>query len=84
MGVPLEVPSLKPCRLQQGDDAVTSLGDFYGLCYSWPCGSGLVSNWCRDEIGQDVRACEIQAPFSEINTGTTPIPLGLHTPRGGG
>jgi hypothetical protein len=37
---------------------VTSLGDFYRLCHSCPCGSGLVSDWCRDEKGGDVRACE--------------------------
>lgn len=37
---------------------MSSQGDFYRMAHLCPCGSGLVSDWCRDERGAEVRACE--------------------------
>lgn len=34
------------------------LGKFYSRSHECPCGSGRVSDWCRDEKGSEVRACE--------------------------
>lgn len=33
-------------------------GEFYQRSHHCPCGSGLVSDWCRDERGAEARACD--------------------------
>jgi len=33
-------------------------GEFYKRSHSCPCGSGLVADWCQDETGGKVRACD--------------------------
>jgi hypothetical protein len=37
---------------------MTTQGDFYSLCHSCDCGSGLVSGWYKDERQNPVKACE--------------------------
>jgi hypothetical protein len=35
-----------------------NIGEYYQLNLHCPCGSGLVSSWCRDERGRRARACD--------------------------
>jgi hypothetical protein len=37
---------------------MTTLGEFYQIIRQCGCGSGLVSSWCKDEKGVDVKACD--------------------------
>jgi hypothetical protein len=37
---------------------VNAHGDFYRRTHNCPCGSGLIGDWCKDEAGNEVRACE--------------------------
>lgn len=34
-----------------------NLGEFYQLIRHCACGSGLISDWCKDERGTDIRIC---------------------------
>jgi len=35
-----------------------NLGEFYQLIRHCACGSGLISDWCKDEKGTDIRICD--------------------------
>lgn len=39
-------------------EGLNPMGEFYRRGHLCPCGSGLVSDQCRDERGADVKACE--------------------------
>lgn len=35
-----------------------NIGEFYQLIRHCGCGSGLISDWCKDEKGTDIRICD--------------------------
>lgn len=37
---------------------MTTLGEFYKMIRHCACGSGLISDWCKDEKGADIRICD--------------------------
>lgn len=39
-----------------------NIGEYYQLISQCGCGSGLVSSWCRDDNGVDVKACDRCSP----------------------
>ena len=35
-----------------------NIGEFYQLIRQCGCGSGLISDWCKDDKGTDIRICD--------------------------
>lgn len=40
------------------DGVIMNIGEYYQLIRQCACGSGLLSSWCKDEKGVDVKACD--------------------------